>query len=56
MSLHIHGQRTRWPEAAPIYDQTAESCVGALLTSWVARFGEPEHITSDRGGAIIPNL
>ena len=40
----------------PIYDETAESCAGALLTSWVARFGLPEHITSDRGGAFISNL
>ena len=47
---------TRWPEATPIYDETAESCAGALLTSWVARFGLSGHITSDRGGAFISNL
>ena len=52
----ITDRATRWPEAAPIYDETAESCAGALLTSWVARFGLPEHITSDRGGAFISNL
>ena len=52
----ITDRATRWPEATPIYDETAESCAGALLTSWVARFGLPEHITSDRGGAFISNL
>ena len=30
---------TRWPKTTLIYDETAESCAGALLTSWVARFG-----------------
>ena len=52
----ITDRATRWPEATPIYDETAESCAGAFLTSWVARFGLPEHITSDRGGAFISNL
>ena len=52
----ITDRETRWREATPIYDETAESCAGALLTSWVARFGLPEHITSDRGGVFISNL
>ena len=52
----ITDRATRWPEATPICDETAESCAGALLTSWVARFGLPEHITSDRGGAFISNI
>ena len=47
---------TRWPETTPSYDETAESCAGPLLTSWVARFGLPKHITSGRGGAFISNL
>ena len=39
---------TSWPEAIPMQDATATSCVSALL-SWISRFGIPEHITSDRG-------
>ncbi|KAK4303584.1 hypothetical protein Pmani_024409 [Petrolisthes manimaculis] len=29
-------------------DATAASCAAALHTGWIARFGLPEHITSDR--------
>ena len=37
-------------------DESASSCAAALLSSWISRFGLPEHITSDRGGAFISGL
>ncbi|XP_066957956.1 uncharacterized protein [Macrobrachium rosenbergii] len=37
-------------EAIPIWQQTAESCVKALI-GWSADNGVPQIITSDRGGA-----
>ncbi|GFO45478.1 Pol polyprotein [Plakobranchus ocellatus] len=40
---------TRWPEAVPLPDAQASTCATALLHHWVARFGVPEDITSDRG-------
>lgn len=40
---------TRWPEAIPVPDAQASTCASALLHHWVARFGVPEDITSDRG-------
>ena len=40
---------TRWPEAIPIPYATATSCVRALIRHWIARFGVPDDITSDRG-------
>ena len=46
---------TRWPEAFPIKDATADSCVNAL-TAWVSRFGLPDTITSDRGTNFTSNL
>lgn len=39
---------TRWPEVVPMADMTADSVARALL-SWVARFGCPTDIVTDRG-------
>ncbi|XP_066952492.1 uncharacterized protein [Macrobrachium rosenbergii] len=39
---------TRWPEAAPMTEASAVACASAILSSWVSRFGIPNHITSDR--------
>lgn len=47
---------TRWPEAVPMSDATSASCASALLSGWIARFGIPEHITSDRGTSFTSQL
>ena len=43
---------SRWPEAVPVADITATSCVNALIGGWVSRFGVPTNLTSDRGGTV----
>ncbi|BHF80219.1 hypothetical protein SprV_0702334300 [Sparganum proliferum] len=40
---------TRWPEAIPLPDIVAPTVVKAFLSRWVAIFGAPSTITTDRG-------
>ena len=47
---------TRWPVAVPMSDATTESCVNALSNGWVAQFGLPDVITSDRGTQFTSSL
>ena len=47
---------TRWSEAIPLPNAHASACATALLHHWIARFGVPEDITSDRGRQFTSSL
>lgn len=40
---------TKWPEAIPVQDITAEVVAKALYDNWIARFGCPLRISTDQG-------
>ena len=47
---------TRWPEYIPIPDSRTSTCAKALIRHWMARFGIPNDITSDRGAQFTSCL
>ena len=47
---------TRWLEAIPIPNMETSTVARAYLQNWVARFGIPQHMTSDRGRQFISEL
>ena len=52
----IIDRTSRWPEAIPLRETTASQCAKALISTWIARFGVPVHMTSDRGPQFISAL
>ena len=40
---------TGWAEAVPIADQSAASVARVVYSEWIARYGVPEQLHSDRG-------
>ena len=47
---------TRWPEAFPLTNITAESVARAFVLGWIARFGVPSTVFTDRGRQFESNL
>jgi len=54
--LMIIDRFSRWPEAIPLKGTNTETCARALVFHWVARFGLPLDVTSDRGSQFISKV
>ena len=54
--LTMTDRTTRWPEAVPLPDSRAETCVRAFFHMWISCFGIPEVVTSDRGVQFTSSL
>ncbi len=53
--LTIVDRFTRWPQAIPLRDITAESVVDGFAHGWFASFGIPRAITTDQGSQFLSN-
>jgi RNase H-like domain found in reverse transcriptase/Integrase core domain/Integrase zinc binding domain len=47
--LTIIDRTTRWPEVVPLRSISAVECADAFTSGWIARFGVPATVTTDRG-------
>jgi Integrase zinc binding domain len=47
--MTIIDRTSRWTEAVPLASITAEKCADAFVEQWVARYGVPRVVTTDRG-------
>lgn len=54
--LTMVDRTTRWPEAVPLASTSAADVARAFVGTWVARFGTPSDISSDRGSQFTSEL
>jgi cleavage and polyadenylation specificity factor subunit 1 len=54
--LTMVDRSSRWLEAIPLRSVEAATCAEAFIAGWVARFGVPGRITTDRGRQFISSF
>ena len=55
-AMTVVDRTTRWPLAVPLTETSASTCFQALLQHWIAVFGVPATITTDRGPQFTSSL
>ena len=54
--LTIIDRTSRWVEALPLTEATAEQCCNAFIHGWAQRFGLPTQLRSDNGNTFVATL
>jgi hypothetical protein len=54
--MTIIDRSTRWLKAVPLCNMEASMCTDAYIANWVASFGVPATVTTDRGAQFTPSL
>jgi hypothetical protein len=54
--MTVIDRTTRWPEVFPLTDITARSCADMFIEGWVARYGTPAIVTTDRGAQFTSEV
>ncbi|XP_056128342.1 uncharacterized protein LOC130106298 [Rhinichthys klamathensis goyatoka] len=54
--LTMVDRTTRWPEVVPLSSTTSAEVARAFIMAWVARFGTPSDLSSDRGPQFTSEL
>ena len=54
--LTVVDRFTRWPAAFPIKDMSAETVIDAFAQGWIANYGVPTAVTTDRGSQFMSSL
>uniref|UniRef100_A0A8C5DEF6 Gypsy retrotransposon integrase-like protein 1 n=1 Tax=Gouania willdenowi TaxID=441366 RepID=A0A8C5DEF6_GOUWI len=54
--LTMVDRTTRWPEAVPLSSTSAADVARAFIGTWVARFGTPSDLSSDRGAQFTSEI
>ncbi|GFS72185.1 pro-Pol polyprotein [Nephila pilipes] len=57
VSRHTRMDRfSKWPEALPLVEISAEAVANAFYTGWISRFGSPLRLTTDQGTQLQASL